>query len=161
MQQQKFLLCQFQAVLFWLCVHTRSSLNGICVRTACLLFWCEGLDNRQSCCLSPKSRNNQQPQREAAFSAPRSIPSILTTRVCTRTHKPPQTYCKCVLAHTHTHVGKYAHHILSPDISCIFIKTNNSLESLKTSHVWTHKHRPTLSFVSLFFFFWTSSSKKD
>lgn len=37
------------------------------------LFWYEGLDSRESSHLSAKNRNNQQPQQEAAFSAPRSI----------------------------------------------------------------------------------------
>lgn len=75
------------------------------VLLSCGLFWYEGLDSRESCRLSAKSRNNQPPQQEAAFSVPYSIFATLAkahgymhTQTCrldcmhTNTEKHPMTF---------------------------------------------------------------------
>lgn len=108
------------------------SVKSVCV---CLLFWYEGLDSRESCRLSAKSRNNQQPQQEAAFLASRSISPILATP-CTHTHIHARLYCTLAsmrtIAHTERHTGK--HPMTFPAYS--HKQIDNSPESLKTALVW-------------------------
>lgn len=73
------------------------------VLLSCESFWYEGLDSRESCCLSAKSRNNQPPQQEAAFSVPYSIFATLA-KGHEYTYMHTQT---CRLDCMHTDTGKH------------------------------------------------------
>lgn len=99
---------------------------------------CEGLDSRQSCRLSAKSRNNQQPRQEGS-----SIPgfALRSSYRCRFTQASQQKQT-------------------SLDILCIFTQTN-SPEALKASHVWPRKHTRTHIFIFLLFVFPPYVSYKD
>lgn len=129
-------------LVFFRCVY--SSLFGfpfsyICMCVSVCCFGYEGLDSRESCHLSAKSRNNQQPQQEAAFSAAYSIspnPATSSTRARTQIHTHTVRLQTRKLVHTHTRTQKHTSEHPMTFHAYSHKQIDNSQESLKTSHAW-------------------------